>query len=105
MEQKSSEKQLFMIDHLGPINKDNIIVASIAAIKVAEKFTDISGVQRRSLVIDAINKLISLTPEPERIILQTLSNEFLPTIIDSLVYMGNLEFKKMTKNCCFRKAV
>lgn len=90
----------FVKSQLASITQANFLDNTVAGIRLVEKFTSLTGIQRKQLLTSSINGMISLVPGPEQILLQTLSASFLSPIIDSLVYMANLNFTAVT-NCCF----
>jgi hypothetical protein len=102
-------------NHITSIHQDKITAINIVAItseliQLVEKYKNLTGMQKKNLVINIIKKIInngSYTDE-EKVILNVIVQNTLPTIIDGFIDAINGLFN-FTKNnvkynkllCCF----
>ena len=90
------------------LTKENITTIVVNLMQLVEKYPDLTGVQKKQLVIDVVNKFIKDNTEgDEEEILLTFANIFLPTLIDTFVSVDKkkivIKMKKTFSSCfsCF----
>jgi len=88
-----------------PITKENIITIVINLMQLVEKYQDLTGEQKRNLVINVVEKFIKdKTDNEKEEVLLTFVGNFLPTLIDILVSVDKKEIViklKKTFSSCF----
>jgi len=88
-----------------PLTKENITTIVINLMQLVEKYPDLTGEQKKLLVIHVIKKFIKdITDKEEEEVLLTFVDIFLPTLIDTLVSVDKKEILiKIKKNfsSCF----
>jgi hypothetical protein len=101
-----------LYNHFKSINSDKITPANIVVIvtqlvQVTEKYKQLTGHQKKTLVINVIKKLVNtqVDNESNRKTLNTIIDFTVPTVIDNLVNAinGNLKFDKEKVKSFFRK--
>lgn len=89
------------------INSENIISQSIYLMKIVDTFKNISGVDKKKLVILILNKVIDLnivSNIEEKEMLHSFINNILPNVIDMMISIDKKEISiklKEIKKCCF----
>jgi hypothetical protein len=89
------------------INATNIIIISTNLMLIVEQYKDLSGYQKKMLILDAIKKYINenVSDPQERISLMIIVNMTLPQVLDTLVTAinGNIKFEKDKVISWFKK--
>jgi len=87
------------------LSKENITIVVINLMQLVEKYPDLTGEQKKHLVIHVVKKFIKdKTDKEEEQVLLTFVDVFLPTIIDTLVSVDKKELAikiKKTFSSCF----
>ena len=87
------------------LTKENITIIVINLMQLAEKYPELTGVQKKQLVIHVVKKFIKdKTDNEQEEVLLTFVDIFLPTIIDTLVSVDKKEIViklKKTFSSCF----
>ena len=80
------------------INATNIIIISTNLMHIVEQYKDLTGYQKKMLILDAIKKTINenVIDHQERISLMMIVDMTLPQVLDTLVSAvnGNIKFEK-----------
>lgn len=88
-----------------PIRKEDITTIVINLMQLVEKYPDLTGEQKKNLVIYVVKNFIKYkTNKKEHEVLLTFVDIFLPTLIDNLVSVDKKEIViklKKTFNSCF----
>lgn len=88
-----------------PVTKENITTIVINLMQLVEKYPDLTGEQKKKLVIHVVKKFIKdKTDNEEEEVLLTFVDIFLPTLIDTLVSVDKKEIViklKKTFSSCF----
>jgi hypothetical protein len=89
------------------INATNIIIISTNLMLIVEQYKDLSGYQKKMLILDAIKKYINenVSDPQERISLMIIVNMTLPQVLDTLVTAinGDIKFEKDKVISWFKK--
>lgn len=88
-----------------PVTKENITTIVINLMQLVEKYPDLTGKQKKKLVIHVVKKFIEdKTDNEEEEVLLTFVDIFLPALIDTLVLVDKKEIViklKKTFSSCF----
>lgn len=88
-----------------PLTKENITTIVLNLMQFVEKYPDLTGKQKKQLVIHVIKKFIKdTTDKEEEEVLLAFADIFLPTIVDTLVSVDKKEIViklKKTFSSCF----
>ena len=80
------------------INATNIVIISTNLMLIVEQYKDLTGYQKKMLILDAIKKYINqnVSDEQERISLMIIVDMTLPQVLDTLVTAinGDMKFEK-----------
>lgn len=87
-----------------PLTKENITIIVINLMQFVEKYPDLTGDQKKQLVIHVIKKFIKdTTSKEEEEVLLTFVDIFLPSVIDTLVSVDKkkivIKLKKTFSSC------
>lgn len=86
----------------GNINSSNIVTILISLMQIVEKYQDVSGIQKKAIILKALKLVINdqVTNEEEAKALNLLVEVTLPTVIDTLVSVDKKEIQiKIKKGC------
>lgn len=87
------------------LTKENITTIVINLMQLVQKYPDLTGIQKKNLVIYVVKKFIEdKTDKEEEEVLLTFVDIFLPTLIDTLVSIDKKEIViklKKTFSSCF----
>jgi hypothetical protein len=86
----------------GNINSSNIVTILISLMQIVEKYQDVSGIQKKAIILEALELVINdqVTNEEEAKALNLLVEVTLPTVIDTLVSVDKKEIQiKIKKGC------
>ena len=93
--------------HSDKITASNIVVIVTELVQLTEKYKQLTGNQKKTLVINVVKKLVNTQVENEndKKTLNTIIDLTLPTVIDNLVNAinGDLKFDKEKAKSFFRK--
>jgi hypothetical protein len=80
------------------INATNIVIISTNLMLIVEQYKDLTGYQKKMLILDAIKKYINqnVSDEQERVSLMIIVDMTLPQVLDTLVTAinGDMKFEK-----------
>lgn len=84
------------------INKSNIMTAVLQGVIVMEKFTKITGDQKKRLLIDSLHFLTTTSDVniEDKMAINIILESVVPSAIDSMVWIANSGFKKISSSCC-----
>lgn len=89
------------------INATNIIIISTNLMHIVEQYKDLTGFQKKMLILDTIKKIINqnVSDVQERMSLMMIVDMTLPQVLDTLVSAvnGNIKFEKDKIVSCFKK--
>ena len=89
------------------INATNIIIISTNLMHIVEQYKDLTGSQKKMLILDAIKKVINqnVSDAQERISLMIIVDMTLPQVLDTLVTAinGDMKFEKDKVNTGFKQ--
>ena len=89
------------------INATNIVIISTNLMLIVEQYKDLTGYQKKMLVLDAIKKYINenVSDVQERISLMIIVDMTLPQVLDTLVTAinGDIKFEKEKVISWFKK--
>ena len=89
-------------------NAESIIEFTRQSIVLTEQFQSITGEERKHVVLAVLIKILASAVrlnEDERKFIESIIYTIADPLIDALVCMGNLAFKKITEShCCFAKS-
>ena len=89
------------------INATNIVIISTNLMLIVEQYKDLTGYQKKMLVLDAIKKYINenVSDVQERISLMIIVDMTLPQVLDTLVTAinGDIKFEKDKVNSGFKQ--
>lgn len=102
-----SEKVLKLYDELEKVVKEegftssNIISIVIYLMQIVEGYNDLSGKEKKELVIEVLNKFIdeNVDDEKEENELKFLVRITVPPLIDSIISLDKRELKIKTEKC------
>lgn len=84
------------------ISRSNIVIILLSLMQVVEKYDDVHGVQKKALILNAINHLIDdqIDDEQETMEMKLLVKLTLPSVIDTFVNIDNKKLQiKLNKTC------
>ena len=91
------------------ITPTNIIVIATELIQIVEKYKDLTGPQKKMLVVNVIKKIVNAQTisQETRTVLNTIIEFTLPTVIDNLINAinGNIKFNKEKVQSFFKKYI
>jgi len=95
--------------HNEKVTPTNIIVIATELMQIVEKYTGLTGPQKKMLVINVIKKVVNsqIDSQETRNALNTIIDFTLPTVIDNLVdaINGNIKFNKEKVQSFFKKYI
>ncbi len=95
--------------HHEKITPTNIIVIATELMQIVEKYKELTGPQKKMLVINVIKKVVNsqIDSQETRLALNTIIDFTLPTVIDNLVdaINGNIKFNKEKVQSFFKKYI
>jgi len=95
--------------HQNKISPTNIVLIASELIQVVEKYNNLTGAQKKMLVLNVIKKVVNeeSSTDEEKIALNIIIDNTLPHIIDGFVNAinGMLKFAKDPKKSWFKKCL
>jgi hypothetical protein len=94
------------IEKITPIN---VVIVVDKLVQIVEKYSDLTGSQKKMLVLDAIKKIVNTSTylsKDERVTLIVIIDLTMPHVIDSIISAinGDMKFEKdKNKKSCFSK--
>jgi hypothetical protein len=95
-------EELKKIIEKSSINRSNIITIVISLMQIVEKYQDVSGVQKKAIILKSLELVINdqISDEEEAKALNLLVEVTLPTLIDTVVSIDKKEIQiKIKKGC------
>jgi hypothetical protein len=93
--------------HTSKINPSNIIIIATEIIQIVEKYDNLTGVQKKMVVISVIKKLVNtqFDTNDDKKAMNLIIDLTLPTVIDNLISAinGDLKFNKEKVKSFFKK--
>lgn len=86
----------------GKITRANVVVVLLSLMQVVEKHDDVSGQQKKAIILDALNHLIDdqIDNEQEAMEMKLIVQLTLPSVIDTFVSIDKKEVQiKLKKGC------
>lgn len=85
----------------GKLTSSNVVTVLLSLMQVVEKYGDVKGIQKKAVILDALNHLIEDTLEgQEATDLKLLVQLTLPTVIDTFVSLDKKEIAIKLKKTC-----
>jgi hypothetical protein len=84
------------------LNSSNVVVVLLSLMQSVEQYEDVRGVQKKALILDALNHLIDdqISNTQEAMEMKLLVQLTLPTVIDTFVSIDKKELQiKLKKGC------
>ena len=93
--------------HSEKVTPTNIVLIATELIQLVEKYKQLTGIQKRTLVINVIKKLVNsqIDTEEDKKAMNLIIDLTLPSVLDNLVNAinGNLKFDREKAKSFFRK--
>lgn len=99
-------KQLESLTDTSELSPDKLISVTISLMQYVDKYKNLSGPQKKSLVCNVLKQFIEdkVTNDDAKTILLVVINTTLPTVIDSVISIDKKQLKikatKILRECC-----